>query len=163
MRWTRSSPERVILKTIPQYLAALAIVVWVGGLWAIGYLAVPVLFHGQPDKQLAGMLAGQMFVALGYVGMISGTYLLLLRLGISGQAALREPLFSAIAAMLVISLFIQFGIQPLMADLKIQALPLDVMQSAFAERFRMWHGLSSILYLTESLLGAWLVAKTFRA
>jgi len=55
----------------------------------------------------------------------------------SGKAALREPLFPLIAAMLAISLVIQFGIQPLMADLKAQALPLDVMQSAFAGQFRM--------------------------
>jgi hypothetical protein len=76
---------------------------------------------------------------------------------------LREPLFSVIAAMLAINLSIQFGIQPLMADLKAQALPLDVMQSAFADRFKMWHGISGILYLAESLLGGWLAVKTFRA
>ena len=151
------------LKNFPHYLAALAIALWVGGLWAVGYLAVPILFHGQPDKQLAGMLAGQMFVAVGYIGMVCGSYLLLLRLAVSGKAALREPLFGAISAMLVIALTIQFGIQPLMAGLKAQALPLDVMHSAFADRFKMWHGISSMLYLAESLLGAWLVVKFFRA
>jgi len=151
------------MKNIPDHLAALAVGAWVGGLWAIGYLAVPILFHAQPDKQLAGMLAGQMFVALGYVGIVCGTYLLLQRLVLSGKAALREPLSLLVAAMLVISLLIQFGIQPLMADLKIQALPLDVMHTAFADRFRMWHGVSSILYLVESLLGALLVIRSFRS
>lgn len=151
------------MKSILRHLAALAITLWVGGLWAIGYLAVPILFHAQPDKQLAGMLAGQMFEVMGYAGIVCGTYLLLHRLAISGKAALREPLFPVIAAMLVITLSIQFGIQPLMADLKTQALPLDVMQSAFADQFRMWHGISSILYLAESLLGAWLAVKSFRA
>ncbi|HXU92611.1 MAG TPA: DUF4149 domain-containing protein, partial [Gallionella sp.] len=140
------------MKNIPHHLAALATTLWVGGLWAIGYLAVPVLFHAQPDKQLAGMLAGQMFTALGYSGFICGTYLLVYRLIVSGKAALQEPLFAVIAAMLALTLVIQFGIQPLMADLKTQAAPLDVMQSAFAERFKMWHGISSILYLAESLL-----------
>ncbi len=151
------------MKKIAHYFAALAITAWVGGLWAVGYLAVPTLFHAQPDKQLAGMLAGQMFVALGYVGMVCGAYLLLHRLLMSGKAALRESLFVVIAAMLLISLLIQFGIQPLMADLKIQALPLDVMQSTFAAQFKMWHGVSSILYLIESLLGAWLVIRSFNA
>ena len=151
------------MKDIPHYLAALATTLWVGGLWAIGYVAAPVLFHAQPDKQLAGMLAGQMFSVLGYAGIICGMYLLAYRLMMSGKAALREPLFAGIAAMLVITLAIQFGIQPLMADLKTQALPLDVMKIAFADRFGMWHGISSILYLAESLLGAWLVIKTFRA
>ncbi|BBI99466.1 membrane protein [Ferrigenium kumadai] len=150
------------MKNIPHHLAALATTLWVGGLWAIGYLAAPILFHGQPDKQLAGMLAGQMFEVMGYTGMFCGTYLLLHRALTSGKAALREPLFAVIAAMLVITLTIQFGIQPLMAELKTRALPLDVMQSAFADQFKMWHGISSILYLTESLLGAWLAVKTFR-
>jgi hypothetical protein len=81
----------------------------------------------------------------------------------SGYSALRELRFCIVAAMLVITLLMQFGIQPLMADLKAQALPLDVMQSAFAGRFRMWHGVSSVFYLLESLLGALLVIKTFRA
>jgi len=33
------------------------------------------------------------------------------------------------------------------------------MQSALAPQFKMWHGISSILYLAESLLGAVLVIK----
>src|SRR5512140_1843233 len=109
------------MKQLSQYTTSLAITAWVGGLWAIGYLAVPTLFHAQPDKQLAGMLAGEMFVTLGYVGIVCGTYLLLLRLLMSGKAALRETPFLLVAAMLVISLLIQFGIQPLMSDLKMQA------------------------------------------
>lgn len=150
------------MKQFPHHTASLAITAWVGGLWAIGYLAVPILFRAQPDKQLAGMLAGQMFVALGYVGIVCGTYLLLLRLLMSGKAALREMPFLLVAAMLVISLLIQFGIQPVMADLKAQAMPLDVMQSGFAAQFKMWHGVSSALYLIESLLGAALIIQTFR-
>ncbi|MDO8310765.1 MAG: DUF4149 domain-containing protein [Sideroxyarcus sp.] len=151
------------MKNLPHHLAALAVTAWVGCLWAVGYLAVPILFYTQPDKQLAGMLSGQMFVALGYVGIVCGIYLLLHRLILSGKVAVREPLFLVIAAMLVISLAIQFGIQPMMADLKTQALPLNVMQSAYADRFNMWHGVSSILYLIESLLGAVLVIRSFSA
>lgn len=147
------------MKNIPHHLAALAVTLWVGGLWAVGYLAVPILFHSQPDKQLAGMLAGQMFVALGYVGIVCGTYLLGYRLRTSGTASLRDPLIAVTAAMLVITLIVQFGIQPLMTDLKARALPLDVMQSALADEFKAWHGVSSVLYLVESLLGAWLVLK----
>ncbi len=151
------------MKSIPHHLAAFAVVLWIGALWAVGYLAVPVLFGDQPDRQLAGMLAGMMFERLGYVGIACGGYLLLYRLAIAGKAALREPLFLVVAAMLVISLTIQFGIQPHMAGLKAQALPLEVMDSALAGQFRAWHGVSSILYLIESLLGAWVAVKTFRA
>ncbi len=151
------------MKNFLRYLDSLAVTAWVGGLWAIGYLAVPMLFYAQPDKQLAGMLAGQMFVALGYVGIMCGGYLLLQRWFTSGNTALREPLFLVVATMLAISLLIQFGIQPLMVELKAQALPLDVMHSTLAERFKMWHGVSSILYLVESLLGAVLVIRSSRA
>ncbi|HEX5363167.1 MAG TPA: DUF4149 domain-containing protein [Gallionella sp.] len=150
------------MKYIPRHLATLATVAWVGGLWAIGYLAVPILFHAQPDRQLAGMLAGQMFGALGYLGMVCGAYLLAYRLATTGRAALRQKLFWAIAAMLLITLLSQFCFQPLMAQLKAQALPLEVTQSEFSGRFRMWHGISSIAYLLQSLLGAALAVKSFR-
>lgn len=147
------------MQNIPHHLAALATVVWVGGLWAIGYLAVPILFHGQADRQLAGMLAGQMFSTLGYLGMLCGTYLLIHRLSTAGRAALQQMPFRVIAAMLLLTLLSQFGFQPLMADLKVQALPLEVSQSPLAGEFRMWHGISSIAYLLQSLLGALLVVR----
>jgi hypothetical protein len=51
----------------------------------------------------------------------------------------------------------QFGIQPLMAQLKTDALPREVMQSVLRDRFVAWHGASSILYMMQSLLGLWLV------
>ncbi len=142
------------------HTASLAVTAWVGGLWGVGYLAVPVLFHAQPDRQLAGMLAGHMFEVLGYVGIVCGAYLLAYRF--LASCRWRDSQFLLVAAMLAISLLIQFGIQPLMAELKAQAMPLDVMQSGFAAQFKMWHGVSSVLYLIESLLGAALIILTFR-
>jgi hypothetical protein len=142
-------------------LPAIALTAWVGGLWVTGYLAVPVLFHAQPDKQLAGMLAGEIFNAMGYVGLVCGA-ILLLHMSCAGKAASywKDKTLWIIVAMLVIGLVIQFGLSPVMADLKIQAHPLDVMHSAFAERFKMLHGVSSILYLIESLLGLYLVTRS---
>ena len=151
------------MKNLSQHLATLLLTAWVGGLWATGYLAVPVLFYMQPDKQLAGMLAGQMFALVGYLGMICGAYLLVQRIALFGRAALRQSLFWIAAVMLLLTLTMQFGIQPVMADLKLQALPLDVMHSAFADRFKMLHGVSSIIYLIQSVLGVFLVIKTPRA
>ena len=151
------------MKNLSHHLAALAITAWVGGLWAIGYLAVPVLFYTQPDRQLAGELAGEMFIRLGYLGMACGMYLLIQRISVSGRTSFRLALFWVIAAMLLTTLALQFGIQPIMTDLKLQALPADVMHSVFADRFKMLHGISSIAYLIESLLGVFLVIKTHRA
>jgi hypothetical protein len=152
-----------VMKNITRHLAALLATAWVGGLWAIGYLAVPVLFFAQPDRKLAGELAGQMFTLVGYLGMVCGLYLLVHHIGMLGRAALRQRLFWAVAVMLLLTLAIQFGIQPVMAGLKTQAFPLDVMHSAHADQFKMLHRISGTLYLVQSLLGALLVIKTYRA
>jgi hypothetical protein len=150
------------MKNLPHHLATLLTTAWVGGLWAIGYLAAPVLFYAQPDKQLAGMLAGQMFTWMSYVGMVCGVYLLGYRMSVFDRWASRMQLVWLIASMLLITLVLQYGIQPMMAALKLQALPADVMQSAFADRFKALHGISQIIYLIQSLLGAFLLIKTNR-
>jgi hypothetical protein len=151
------------MKKLSHHRAALLAPAWVGSLWAVGYLAVPVLFYAQPDRQLAGVLAGQMFSLTAYLGIGCGTFLLLHRASLSGRSVFRDILFWMVAAMLLISLLLQFGFQPVMAGLKQQALPLDVMQSAVAGRFRMLHGLSSITYLIQSVLGIFLILNTSRA
>ena len=148
------------MSNISRHIADLMTTAWVGSLWAVGYLAVPVLFSAQTDRQLAGMLAGQMFTLVAYVGMVCGGFLLIQRISRFGQTAFRQALFWVVASMLLLTLVIQFGIQPIMTDLKAQALPLDVMHSAQADRFKMLHGVSSIIYLTQSLLGVFLAIKT---
>jgi len=145
-----------------QHLDAVLLTLWVGSLWSIGYLAVPILFQAQPDKQLAGMLAGEMFRVQSLAGIVCGLYLLGRRGLRAGKVAMRQPFFLTIALMLTLTLLITFGIQPLMAQLKAQALPLEVMQSALANKFALWHGISSILYLLESLLGALAITLFFR-
>jgi len=147
------------MKNLSSALASLLITAWVGSLWAVGYLAVPVLFYAQPDRQLAGILAGQMFTLVGYLGMVCGLYLLVQRVNMSGRASFRQALFWIVAVMLLITMVLQFGIQPVMNGLKLRALPLDVMQSTFADRFKMLHGVSSIFYLIQSLLGMFLVIR----
>lgn len=142
------------------YFAALSVTAWVGGLWAIGYLAVPILFHTQPDKQLAGMLAGRLFETLAYVGVVCAAYLLLYRWLTVRKRLLRDRDALIVVLMLSITLANLCYIQPLMVGLKTLALPLEVMQSALAPQFKMWHGISSVLYLIESLLGVWLVTRT---
>ena len=145
------------MKNLAGKLASLLVPAWVGGIWAVGYLAVPVLFYGQPDRQLAGMLAGQMFTLVNYLGLACGLYLLAWQFGTAGGASFRQALFRIVAAMLLITAVLQFGIQPVMTSLKLQASPLDVMHSTFADRFKMLHGVSSVLYLIQSLLGVLLI------
>ena len=74
-------------------LEKIALTLWVGGLWAIGYIAAPVLFTQLADKQLAGNLAGSMFVVIAYVGMACGAYLLLYRINQYGSAVFKQGFF----------------------------------------------------------------------
>jgi hypothetical protein len=138
-------------------LSFIAITLWVGGLWAIGYLAAPVLFSAIADKTMAGMLAGRMFTWVAYIGMACGIYLLVYRLAVFGVSALKQGFFWAALVMLLLTLASHYGIQPILESLKSQALPKEVMESMFRDRFARWHGISSIVYLIESLLGFVLV------
>ena len=145
-----------------QYFAGLALLlasVWVGGMWVAGYVAVPVLFQSLPDKALAGMLAGRLFTVIAYLGMACAAYLLVYGYAVRGKQVLQQGAFRIIVIMLLLVMLGQFVMQPLLAELKAQALPLYVMDSPFAERFRFWHGASSIVYLIQSLLGGVLLVK----
>jgi predicted cobalt transporter CbtA len=147
------------MKQWPDRLALIVITMWVGALWAVGYLAAPTLFYALDNRQLAGMLAGKMFTLVAYVGIGAAFYLLIHQLLRFGTAALRQGVFWIVIVMLLLVLAGHFGIQPLLDSLKAQAMPADVMQSIFADRFRTWHGIASIAYLLESLLGIALVLK----
>jgi len=145
------------MKSLTRYLAALCVTLWVGGMWMLGYAVVPALFQILPDRQLAGMVAGQLFTLLAYIGMACGLYLLVYQFRQFGREAFRHTIFLVIATMLLLVLIGQFVLQPILADLKAQALPLDVMKSALSYKFRTWHAISGILYLIQSLLGIVLV------
>ncbi|MEW6132312.1 MAG: DUF4149 domain-containing protein [Pseudomonadota bacterium] len=145
------------MKNFSDSLAAVLLVAWVGGLWAIGYIAAPTLFAELSDRQLAGDLAGELFKWIAWVGIVAGGYLLVHRLGREGFQALKQSRFWIVLVMLLLVLGQHFGIQPVMQAMKDQAMPQAVMESAFRDRFAAWHGISSVVYLIESLLGLVLV------
>jgi hypothetical protein len=133
---------------------------WVGGMWVTGYLAVPVLFHALPEnRMLAGKLAGEMFGVMSYAGTVCALYLLGYAAWCSGRKLLQLGIFWTITAMLLLTLLGHFGFQPMMAQLKADALPLDVMHSEYAAHFGMLHGVASLVYLLQSLLGIMLLLK----
>ena len=145
------------MRDLPRYLASLSVTLWVGGMWTLGHVVVPALFKLLPDRQLTGMVAGQLFTLLAYIGIVCALYLFVYQLQQSGRVALRHNTFRVTLLMLLLVLIGQFILQPIIAGLKLQALPLDVMNSAFASQFKTWHAVSSILYLIQSLLGVALV------
>ncbi len=136
----------------------LLITFWVGALWTVGAVAY-VLFSTLPDNLLAGQIAGQFFTYLAYLGLFSAFFLLLQRLFAYGTQALKQGYFWALLVMLLLVLAGQFGIQPILAQLKADALPSDVMQSVFSDRFATWHGVASIAYVLQCLLGFVVVLK----
>jgi hypothetical protein len=91
------------------------------------------------------------------VGIACGTYLLLFVLGMKGWRAVQSSVFWIVLLMLALTLAGHFGVQPILAQLKADALPRQVMESAMRDRFATWHGVSSILYLVQSLFGIALV------
>lgn len=139
------------------------VTLWVGGLWAIGYIAAPALFANLPgNRMLAGTLAGNMFSLGAYVAMGCAAYLLIYLVAQRGAGALRTTTFWIVVVMLLLTLAGHFGIQPILAQLKAQVFPHNVMQSIVRDRFAAWHGVSSVLYLIQSLLGLVLVLRKAR-
>jgi hypothetical protein len=134
------------------------VTLWVGSLWAIGYLAVPTLFAALDDRMLAGMLAGKMFTAVSFIGLGCGTALL-------AMAVMASPRFPKdrrvllLGLMLLLVLIGEFVLQPAMAELKAQGL---VEGSGAAARFGLLHGVASLLYLLNSICGLLLLLLTGR-
>lgn len=142
------------------FLSALyniAVTLWAGGLLAIGYLAAPVLFSRIADRSVAGAVAGTMFSGMAWVGLACGTYLMLYVLAAKGWRAVQSGVFWIVLLMLALTAAGHFGVQPILAQLKADALPHQVMESVLRDRFSTWHGVSSALYLVQSLLGIALV------
>ena len=128
---------------------------WVGGLWVSGYLVAPTLFSMLDDRQLAGQLAGQIFQSMNYIGLIAGGYLLVSTLVKNTNAFIRQWRFWVLTSMLILILIAAFVIQPMMQELKVQGIAEGTIQ---AREFGRLHGVSSILFLINSLLGLLLVA-----
>ena len=151
------------MKTLTEAIYAIALTLWIGGLWAVGYLVAPTLFYTLVDRALAGMVAGKLFTLIAYVGIACAVYLLLYRLVRFGGASFKHAIFWIVLVLLILTLAGEFGVQPILASLKDQALPKGVMESVFRDRFAAWHGVASVLYLIQSVLGillVWLHARS---
>ena len=144
---------------VPYRLFRLLAMLWVGSQLTIGYVVAPVLFASL-DRTTAGSIAAQLFRIEGVAGVVIGVLLLALsnvlsRRGMVDYRRLRWLL----AGMLVCVLIGYFALQPFMNALRIDAMNagMDVGSSPYARRFGMLHGVSSLFYLIESLLGIALV------
>lgn len=124
--------------------------IWVGGMWAIGYIVAPVLFK-MLDKPVAGIVAGQLFTIVSYVGLFSAVILIVNILMQHGFNFRFWQLWTLIGMLCVIAIG-QFIIQPMMVELKMMGL---IAENKI--QFGRLHGMASVLFLINSLAGLALV------
>lgn len=133
---------------------------WVGSLLTVGYLVAPAIFSTMTDRQAAGMVAGSIFRIEAYLSLIVCIGLmvlsnLLVNRGLNQFRLIRWILL----AMLLCSVAAAFIFIPWMNTLRDNALAqgMPVMISPSATLFGRLHGVSSILFMLQSLLGIFLV------
>jgi hypothetical protein len=135
------------------------IFIWVGSMLTIGYGVAPTLF-ATLDHTTAGDVAARLFRGEAFTGVFCGVLSLAL-----GNVLVRRGAFAyrrfrwLLLGMLACVLIGYFAIEPFMETLREAALSegTDVMQTAHATSFAVLHGVSSVFYLVESLLGIALV------
>ena len=113
----------------------------------------PAYREGSNLAMTSGNLAGAMFTVTAWVGLACGSYLILFVMFAKGWRSVQSGVFWIVLLMLALTAAGHFGVQPILEQLKADALPRRVMESALRERFTTWHGVSSALYLAQSLLG----------
>lgn len=145
-----------IYARLPAAIARLLVAAWVGGMWMVGYIVTPTLFATLDDRMLAGHIAGKLFSAIACIGATTAIYLLGFMVVRQKRAALRMVSFWVVAAMLA-CVAAGYILQIEMAVLKAGLGSMDVMKSAQRSQFTMLHGVSSVVYLVQSLLGGWVV------
>jgi Domain of unknown function (DUF4149) len=154
---------RQVVKKLSWDVRAVAVTLWVGALWTMGLLIAPMLFRILPDRALAGAVAGRLFSVVAYVGFACAVCLIVLVLARSQRAGNGRLFLWLVVAMAVLTVIGEIGIQPILAELKGAAAPIDVMQSALRSRFVTWHGIASGVYLLNCALGGVLVLLQNRA
>ena len=132
----------------------LLLALWVGSLWAIGYIAVPAAFIHFDDSVTACAYAGRLFTLVNYVGLACGS-VLLIRYAVLGQNVIIWWRFYVTLSMLVMVAFLHFYLQAEMSDIK----QLDWREDDNASnRFDFLHHFSTGIYMVISVLGLALVA-----
>jgi hypothetical protein len=132
---------------------------WAGSVWAVSYLAAPSAF-AVLDSTQAGNVVGVMLTRSAWLAIALAVLLALLTSRAADVEARRKRwLYALIAGMLVCSLVVYLGLQPMMAAIRESAGPAGVRASKQWGTFAALHGVSQVLYLAESILGAMLVVK----
>lgn len=144
-----------------RYVRLLLATLWCGSLWTIGYIVAPILFAVVENKVSAGTIAGKLFQAEAWLSLVCGLLLVFLCNLTVCTLSIKERrlVLLLIIGMLTCTLVGYFALHPYMVDLR------ELMRGAVEpdlvvkSKFGLLHGLSSVIYLLESLLAVALVLK----
>lgn len=147
------------MSPVPHRLFRLLILIWVGSALTVGFVVAPTLF-ATLARSIAGDVAARLFRIEAFIGIACGILSLtlgnvLVRRGAAGYRKLRW----LVVGMLVCVLVGYFALQPFMDALRVQAHAqgLDLANSPYAARFGLLHGVSTVFYVVETILGLVLV------
>lgn len=141
-------------------LRLLLAALWAGSVWAVSYLAAPSAF-AVLDSTRAGSVVAVMLTREAWLAIALALLLALLVVRSTDlDAGRRRWLWICIGGMLGCSLAVYLGLQPVMAAIREAAGPAGVRASPQWGTFAALHGVSQLLYLIETVLGAVLVIKS---
>ena len=143
------------ISAILQAVERVLLTLWVGGLWVVGLVVAPVLFRHY-ERMVAGEIAGRLFAAMSFLGMLCGVLLLAFAVMRTRQRVWRDWRAVALVLMLAITAIGEFGLAARMRELK-ELISLPPGAPAVATEFGRLHGIASLLFLANSALGLVLV------
>lgn len=123
--------------SLRQRIPVLAAGLWWGGLAAIGFVVVPLLFAHMPTPAAAGQMAARLFTACAWIALACGAILLLSARGRGGEPVSMEWAGGALAFVLagmLAALLLEFAVAP---------------RIAARQDLRLWHSLGSILFALQ--------------
>ena len=123
---------------------------WVGGLWVTGFVVAPTLFVTLPDTATAGTVAGALFTSISRIGLLCGSGLLILA-WLQQACARRRLEMVVIVLMFILILTGEYVLAPMIGELRAAG-------QTGSERFGQLHGLATVVYGINCLLGLVLVS-----
>jgi hypothetical protein len=105
------------------------------------------------DRVLAGTIAANLFRVEAWLSVFCGLVIAASLLPVHTDDIEKNKVMRTAAVMLACSVIGYFALHPWMASLREAAGTDGVMASGFRRQFGILHGLSSLLYLVQSLAG----------
>lgn len=132
--------------TFLRFVRLLSIALWIGSIFFFAAVVAPTLFTAQPSRALAGLIVGLSLHRLHWLGFVCGLLFLLgsvlLAMMQSGASPFHRRDF-LLAAMLLITGYLQFSFEPRMVRLRdsmgvIDTVPHDDPRRVEFNRMHQW-------------------------